>query len=102
MRFEERDVRVVRSSILPFCFEKKPLSQRQHVCAYGVDAQCDLYSAFLAKYFFDDVLNTRQALGTWPGANLLLEQVVLRLQQEAAIGRTHPASFGLARAMKEQ
>jgi putative transposase len=80
---------------------KKPLSKRQHVCACGADAQRDLYSAFLAKYVFDDVLNTRQALVAWPGANLLLERAVLRLQHEAAMGRIHPASFGLARAMKE-
>jgi hypothetical protein len=43
----------------------------------------------------------QHAPGTWQGANLLLERAVLRLQHEAAMGRIHPASFGLARAMKE-
>ncbi len=55
---------------------------------------------FSQSTFSNDVLNTRQALAAWPGANLLLERAVLRVQQEAAIGRIHPASFGLARAMK--
>jgi putative transposase len=80
--------------------KKNPLSKRQHVCACGVDAQHDLYSAFLAKYVYDGVLNTHQALVAWPGANLFPERAVLRLQHDAAMGPIHPTSFGLARAMK--
>ncbi len=78
--------------------KKKFLSKRQHVCACGVDAQCDLYSAFLAKNVSNDVLNTRQALAAWPGANLLLERAVLRLQHEAAIGRPHKYCYDLSEA----
>jgi len=59
---------------------KKPLSQRQHVCECGTKAQRDPYSAFFAKYVFKDILNTRQAAKAWPGANLLLERAVSRVQ----------------------
>ena len=74
---------------------KKPLSHRWHDCNCGVNTQRDLYSAYLAKYVFENVLDTRQAAAAWPGANLLLERAVLRVQFEAANGRIHPASFGI-------
>ena len=74
---------------------KKLLSQRWHACSCGVNTQRDLYSAYLAKYVFENALDTRQALAAWPGANLLLERAVLRVQHEAANGRIHPASFGI-------
>jgi putative transposase len=77
--------------------KKKPLSQRWHACKCGVTAQRDLYSAFLAKHVSNDVLDTRQAAAAWPGANLLLGRAVLRVQQQAVIGRIHPASFGANR-----
>jgi putative transposase len=77
--------------------KKKPLSQRQHICKCGVMAQRDLYSGFLAKYVFNDILDTRQAAEAWPSANLLLERAVSRLQQQAVSGRIHPASFGVNR-----
>jgi hypothetical protein len=34
---------------------------------------------------------------TWPGARLLLERAVSRVQHEAANGRVHPAGFGVNR-----
>ena len=74
---------------------KKPLSQRWHTCSCGVTTQRDLYSAFLAKHVSNDILDTRQAAASWPGANLLLERAVLRVHHEAANGRIHPASFGI-------
>ncbi len=74
---------------------KKPLSQRWHACSCGASSQRDLYSAYLAKYVSNDFLDTRQAAAAWPGANLLLERAVLRVQHEAANGRVHPASFGI-------
>jgi transposase len=77
--------------------KKKPLSQRQHVCNCGVTAQRDLYSAYLAKYVSNDILDTRQAAEAWPGANLLLERAVSRLQHQAVSGRIYPASFGVNR-----
>ncbi len=76
---------------------KKPLSQRWHDCSCGVNTQRDLYSAFLAKHVFNDVLDTRQAAKAWTGANLLLERAVSRVKQQAVSGRIHPASFGVNR-----
>jgi len=58
-------------------------------------AQRDLYSAFLAKYVHDDVLDIRQAEQAWPGAHLLLERAMSGLQHQAANGLSTPASFGL-------
>ena len=77
--------------------KKKPLSQRQHSCKCGVTAQRDLYSAYLAKHVSNDILDTCQAVAAWPGANLLLERAVSRLQQQAVNGRILPASFGINR-----
>ena len=47
--------------------QKKPLRQRWHVCACGVSAQRDLYSAFLARFVNPDtsVLKARQAQEAW-------------------------------------
>ena len=77
--------------------KKKPLSQRQHNCKCGVTAQRDLYSAYLAKHVSNDILDTCQATEAWPGANLLLERAVSRVQQQAVNGRILPASFGITR-----
>jgi len=49
----------------------------------------------LQKHVSNDILDTHQAAAAWPGANLLLERAVLRVQHEAANGRIHPASFGI-------
>lgn len=65
--------------------EKKQLSQRTHKCSCGVEAQRDLFSAFLAFHTNDNVLNRRQAVEAWPSAHLLLEQALLRSEQTARI-----------------
>jgi hypothetical protein len=77
--------------------EKKPLSQRWHKCPEcGAVAQRDLYSAFLAYYVQNDVLDTAMAKASWPSAEPLLEQVVSRLlHQSANKGIVFPRSFGL-------
>jgi len=75
---------------------RKHLRDRWHVCQKcGTVAQRDLYSAFLAKYVHDDVLDIRQAEQAWPGAHLLLERAMSGLQHQAANGLRTPASFGL-------
>jgi putative transposase len=77
--------------------KKKELKDRWHACPKcGTRAQRDLFSAFLAKYVVNNILDIRRAAEAWPGANLLLERAMSQLQQEAANGRNHPASFGLA------
>ena len=65
--------------------EKKQLSQRAHRCSCGVEAQRDLFSAFLAFHTNNNVLSRRQAAEAWPSAHLLLEQALLRYAQTARI-----------------
>jgi hypothetical protein len=63
--------------------EKKPLSQRWHICQCGVVAQRDLYSAFLATCVTDARLDAGRAAEVWPGVDSLLQ---------AASGCPQPAS----------
>jgi transposase len=76
--------------------EKKPLRQRHHVCLCGVEAQRDLFSAFLAKHCHDDILDMSQVRLAWPAAEPLLKRAMSRLTQTANRGPL-PASFGLVR-----
>jgi putative transposase len=77
--------------------EKKPLSQRWHKCDCGIEAQRDLYSAFLAMCVEDDRLNAVHAQTAWPGADALLQVALSDAQKRAqpANRRTVPSSFGL-------
>ncbi len=74
--------------------KKKELKTRWHKCECGIKAQRDLYSAFLAKYVKNDILDISQAKKAWPSANRLLEQAISRLNQ-TAIGSKKLSSFGL-------
>jgi transposase len=80
---------------------KKPLSQRWHVCDCGIEAQRDLYSAFLAMYVEGDRLNAGQAREAWPGADALLRAALGRINEPAS-GGSYPASFGLPGAGRRQ
>ena len=75
--------------------KKKSLSKRWHICRCGVKAQRDLYVSFLARYVEDNYLNISQAQKNWAGANVLLEQAMLRLAQTTK-GEIVPSSFGLS------
>ena len=70
---------------------KKPLSQRWHSCSCGVEAQRDLYSAFLATCVEGDRLDADQARTRWSGVDTLLRAVSSRTIQPAS-GRPRPAS----------
>src|SRR6266702_1837604 len=76
----------------------KRLSQRHHRCSCGVNAQRDLYSAFLARFVHPDssLLDAGQAASAWPGSEPVLqaafEQVITN---QPASGRTRPSSFGV-------
>lgn len=71
--------------------EKKSLSQRIHMCPEcGVQAQRDLFSAFLARFVEDETLDLSKAGELWPGADSLLGRAL-----DVANGRaTVLASFG--------
>ncbi len=51
---------------------KKPLSVRVHACSCGVTAHRDLYSAFLARFVTNEVLELQRACAEWPLFELLL------------------------------
>jgi len=72
--------------------EKKPLSQRHHRCECGVEAQRDLYSAFLARCVENDILNADQVKEFWSSAGPLL-QAAFR-EAKSANGGRKPSSFG--------
>jgi len=76
--------------------KKKPLKQRWHTCACGVQAQRDLFSGFLAKHCSNRTLDIRQAKIAWPAAKPLLRRAMSRLHQTASRGHL-PASFGITR-----
>ncbi len=76
--------------------QKKPLSQRIHRCACGVEMQRDLYSAFLARCVGEaGLLHADQARAAWSGAEPLLRAAWSEATQPAS-GRTwRPSSFGV-------
>jgi transposase len=91
--------------------KKKSLSQRWHKCDCGVEAQRDLYSAFLAMCVEDRGLNADRAKAAWSGVDALLQAALSQATQRAAArlrraqaarGRTTPlvsgapSSFGLS------
>jgi transposase len=75
--------------------ERKPLSQRWHICDCGIVAQRDLYAAFLATCVEGDRLNADRAREAWSGVDTVLQAAVSRIKQPAK-GRPLPSSFGLS------
>ena len=84
--------------------KKKSLSERWHKCGCGVEAQRDLYSAFLATCVEGDRLNADRAKAAWSGVDALLQAALSDAADktaQAASGRTTPlnsvapSSFGL-------
>lgn len=84
-KFEPRSTKLSQTCL---CGEtrKKSLSERQHVCSCGINAQRDLFSAFLAKYVVRDIhkdrLDIPSARQAWEaGADTLLELAVSSLNK---------------------
>ncbi len=78
---------------------EKPIWQRWHVCACGVVAQRDLYSAFLAMCVEGEGLNAGRARRVWPGVDLLLQAALSDIQP--ANGRPLPSGFGLGTGRRQ-
>jgi len=55
--------------------KKKTRKERQHICECGVSAHRDLYSAWLAKYVENDVLDVTQCHEHWASAEPRLGRV---------------------------
>jgi hypothetical protein len=87
----EFSTRSTRCSQTCLCGElkKKPLSQRQHVCDCGVNAQRDLFSAYLARFIYQDGdkdrLDVLQAQKAWTGMDNLLELAASNLNQLVSV-----------------
>ena len=81
--------------------EKKPLSQRIHRCSCGVQAQRDLFSAYLARFVQGDRLNVSAAKESWKGAETLLRTTFEQKCQTASRG-TCPSSFGISKEILEK
>jgi putative transposase len=82
--------------------QKKPLRQRVHQCACGVEMQRDLYSAFLAAHTDGGgVLHAGRARRAWPGAEPLL-RAAWRQALQPATGRPAPSTFGRPEACRSQ
>jgi hypothetical protein len=78
--------------------KKKELKERWHKCdSCGISAQRDLYSAFLAQYVEDNILDTSEAKLSWASADILLEQAVSSLNKTAT-RKTCLSSFGLGQS----
>lgn len=73
--------------------QKKSLSERWHRCGCGVEAQRDLYSAYLARFVRAGSLNAADAAGHWQSGESLLQTAFERVQ--VASRGPPPASFGL-------
>ena len=73
--------------------QKKKLSERWHRCGCGVEAQRDLFSAYLSRFVREGKLNAADAAKHWQGAESLLRTAFERIQ--VASRGPPPASFGL-------
>lgn len=73
--------------------QKKSLSERWHSCGCGVEAQRDLYSAYLSRFVREGKLNAADAAKHWQGSESLLQTAFERIQ--VANRGPPPASFGL-------
>lgn len=95
---EEVNTRTTKLSQTCVCgaIVKKPLKQRHHVCTCGIEAQRDLFSAYLAKHCCNHTLDIRRAKAAWPVAEPLLRRAMSRFSETASRGPV-PASFGLNR-----
>lgn len=78
---------------------KKTLRQRWHICACGVEAQRDLYSAYLASFVEKDKLMVDQAKKAWSGMDIALSTAMSDLKRSRS--KPMPASLGLKKPGSE-
>ncbi|MBI5326989.1 MAG: transposase [Deltaproteobacteria bacterium] len=95
---EDINIKATKLSQTCICgiVEKKPLKQRHHACICGVQAQRDLFSAYLAKHCSNHILDIHQAKAAWSAAEPLLRRAMSRITETASCGPV-PASFGIPR-----
>ena len=74
-------------------YEKKKLSERWQKCPCGVEAQRDLYSAYLACFVEKDTLIADRAHKAWSGMDIVLRTAMSELKH--SIRGPVPSSLGL-------
>lgn len=77
---------------------KKPLAQRWHHCSCGVQAQRDLYSAYLACFVENNTLIASQAQVAWKGMDIALSAAMSDIKGSS--GQALPTSLGLGQGQK--
>ena len=71
--------------------EKKPLSQRWHVCKCGIGPiQRDLFSAWLARYVVNHHLDASRAQQAWPSEDARLRMASSDIQPAMGQGQPKP------------
>lgn len=91
------DISTYRTKLSQAChcgrYEKKKLSVRWQKCPCGVEAQRDLFSAYLACFVEKDTLIADQAQKAWSGMDIVLRTAMSELKRSS---RRHlPTSLGL-------
>ncbi len=74
-------------------YEKKKLSKRWHKCPCGVQAQRDLYSAYLACFVKENTLMEDQAQKAWSGMDIALRTSMSELKR--SMRGPVPSSLGI-------
>jgi len=94
---EVEDINTYRTKLSQACqcgrYEKKKLSMRWQKCPCGVEAQRDLYSAYLACFVENDTLMADQAQKAWSGMDIALRTAMSELKR--SIRGPVPSSLGL-------
>jgi putative transposase len=91
------DINTYRTKLSQAChcgrYEKKGLNARWKVCPCGVEAQRDLFSAYLACFVEKDTLMEDQAQKAWSGMDIALRTAMSELKR--SIRGPVPSSLGL-------
>jgi hypothetical protein len=91
------DINTYRTKLSQAChcgrYEKKARSKRWHKCPCGVQAQRDLFSAYLACFVEKDTLMVDQAQEAWSGMDIVLRTTMSELKR--SIRGSVPSSLGL-------
>ena len=91
------DINTYRTKLSQAChcgrYRKKKLSERWHKCHCKVEAQRDLYSAYLACFVEKDTLMVDHARKAWSGMDTALHTAVSELKR--SIRGPVPSSLGI-------
>ena len=91
------DINTYRTKLSQVCYcgrcEKKTRGKRWQKCPCGVEAQRDLFSAYLVCFVEKDTLIADQAQKAWSGMDIVLRTAMSELKR--SIRGPVPSSLGL-------